>query len=459
MKDVRTYEIPYQLMDLYRLERFFEEKARKGYLLKRITMLGRKGEFKRIQPGEYHFCIDLYTRRAVKAVRESDDFKEYLEACKSQGWEYCTCYENLVVFYSQRQERPLELQTDDELKMELLKQTALKNAGRQMLLRVGLETVYMFILFGFWGNLPVSGVYTLDLHGWGKLHVWFTSIFYVVLLSSMAAGDLISYFTLADRIRKGKPLPERPWLWTSLFVEMLVMGLYMLSSLIYGLQYGVPQTAFWGLAGICFCILYTLYRYRRPSKKASYRDGWEIMVPLICLFFLIVRAMPFPDQYRFQNGGFGSGYSMKETENQAKETALTFEAMGWESEHTAFFSYDNRPSSLALSETAAYWTEYNLSKQSDPVKERRYIGTLTIRLKDENDWLTCLGQKGIPTNSLTPIHLTPNLDSYLCSDQKTLIHHKETLLIIHFLNAYRPETFNLSSLSSHLSQQKIPSPL
>lgn len=140
------WEIPFHMTQYKELEQLLEAKAKEGYMIEGFTPFFQSGYFSYLMSGTYHFCIDIYPKKITETLLKSDEFNEYLKTCKVCGWTPKTYYKNLVVFYSQGEHRPMELQTDRALAYELLRKTTLRAEGRQLFILL-LFNIALFALF------------------------------------------------------------------------------------------------------------------------------------------------------------------------------------------------------------------------------------------------------------------------------------------------------------------------
>ena len=106
VKEYDTYPIPYSLVETERLERFFEQKAAEGHLIKNLCFGYGRGSFQQVMMGKYQFSIGIFDREVTKEVERSERFLEFRQRWEENGWEYNAPLKNLVTFYSKGDVRP-----------------------------------------------------------------------------------------------------------------------------------------------------------------------------------------------------------------------------------------------------------------------------------------------------------------------------------------------------------------
>ena len=74
VKEYDTYPIPYSLVETERLERFFEQKAAEGHLIKNLCFGYGRGSFQQVMMGKYQFSIGIFDREVTKEVERSERF-------------------------------------------------------------------------------------------------------------------------------------------------------------------------------------------------------------------------------------------------------------------------------------------------------------------------------------------------------------------------------------------------
>ena len=198
------WEIQFHMTEYKKLERFLEEKAMEGYMIEGFTPFFQNGYFSYLTPGRYHFCVDIYPKKITAKLLASDEFNEYLDACRTSGWTPKTYYKNLVIFCSEAGQRPMELQTDRALAYELLRDTTLRTEERQLFVLFLLNIA----LFAFFIPSSVS----IAKEGMDAGTPFYPHLLYV---AALLGADALVFFSRLKRhmeikkaLREGLPLPK-----------------------------------------------------------------------------------------------------------------------------------------------------------------------------------------------------------------------------------------------------------
>ncbi|WP_353096449.1 DUF2812 domain-containing protein [Tissierella praeacuta] len=109
--------------DINAMEEHFEQMARKGWMLDKV------GEYlvryKRIEPRELKFCIDLFPKLSVFDYPNNSDVLKYRNPYIDSGWNFLVASNKFQVFYSQKEDDLPSIQTDEREKQSIINKSLL----------------------------------------------------------------------------------------------------------------------------------------------------------------------------------------------------------------------------------------------------------------------------------------------------------------------------------------------
>lgn len=156
--------------DLKALEEFLEEQAAKGFMF--VKQRGIFYYFEKCEPKKVHFAVDVFEKASIFDTRPEAKTEEYIEYCEQCGWKFLFTNGKIQFFYTEK-ENPVDIQTDDELKLKIIHKNMMVTRGASWLSLVfvllmqilsgvfreftGANMVDQFIVFG--GNLPLIIAY------------------------------------------------------------------------------------------------------------------------------------------------------------------------------------------------------------------------------------------------------------------------------------------------------------
>lgn len=109
--------------DINTMEEHFEQMARKGWMLDKV------GEYlvryKRIEPRELKFCIDLFPQLSVFDYPNNKDVLKYRNSYIDLGWNFLVASNKFQVFYSQKEDDLPPIQTDEREKQSIINKSLL----------------------------------------------------------------------------------------------------------------------------------------------------------------------------------------------------------------------------------------------------------------------------------------------------------------------------------------------
>lgn len=231
--------LPFHMAEYKQLEAFLESKARDGLMILYFSPLFNFGYFGYTVKKKYHCCVDVYVRAVTDEVFDSDEFNEYLDACEQCGWTPKAYYKNIIVFYSEKEKRPADLQSDEELTYELLKKTTLRIESRMLLT----ETLFYLLgcLFLIWPIGMTRDNYRLLNHYYSMD----SQIIYLVVIIGAATYILLktaAHLRVLRALRHNRPLPDKTGAWIGNVVSNV-------------------ELLFWGFCMIYLCIKWKFYLF------------------------------------------------------------------------------------------------------------------------------------------------------------------------------------------------------
>lgn len=442
-----VFEIPLSMLDDRNLERFLQERAEDGYLIKAFIRNFQKGKFERL-PGSTscHFSVVYYEKKITEEVEQSEDFIRFQKEAKEKGWIFQCSYKNLAVFYSCLKERPPQIQSDARQK-ENRRKITLKEERKCFFWQSFfwfLYMVWLLILVAPWN----WKVYDDRLFSRGI----FLSLFFFLML--WQEGFILWRWIYQKRkVKKEEQFSETmPLLWDTNLILSFPLGIAgVILGTVSFLRGGLFSAVYAEFAGM-LCLGYLAFRlYKR--NIVWFRTVWQelgTVVLMVVLSLLCITHFPMPDTYRFQNenGSWVKGWSREEWESDPPGLSLTDVGISLTEESWSQM-YENQPGYLVTSEEILYdMREFEYSREmrkkkpSEVARQLQYVGTLKAQLKKENRLESYLRQKGMKLSEMTPVSFMEGVDSFLSEDKKTMVHQKGTTVVIHFLNEYQKTQFD-----------------
>lgn len=444
MESGRKFDIPCNLMDIRNMERFLEQKAREGYLLECYRWAFWGSVFEEVAEEEYCFHIDLYHKRLTKKDLETEEFLNYAAGFEQCGWTLRCVHENLVFFCSRggrRPELPVNSQGDQA---ELLRDVTLKAARKQLAARIGWKAALMVCMEAIllW---KTSNANVLMEPGLLIPAAWLLSTFLL---------DFVRHVTIAHRVKRLKAPLERRAFWDEWSMGLIVFILVAAGSVIC--FWNNRSAVFLALSAAVmlssgFFVGYWIWKCKKGARpwKTSWVEIVGYVIPCGILIVLCTR-MPLPGNFRYQLENGKSHYEAiipgNEPAPEITGLGLNQSALGW-GEPNVTFSHEN-PNRLCRWEWIVYSQDslqsFFSKKHRSYARDSRYIGTMIAKLKDSGTIEAFLRQKKLTLPENGRLELLPGIQSYVCDGGKELVHVKDDLVIIHFLNPYDPRSFDVS---------------
>lgn len=183
-------------IDYFSLKEHFEDMARRGWMLEKISFLTAK--YRRIEPRDLVFSVDVYPELKYFQTMDKKDLKSYINLCEEAGWKYVTSSNNLQIFYSNKEDNLIPVQTDEEIKEKVVEKSifmdllsiilsiSILSSSLKKLLPYNYKNLFnnMDLLFPVFAPLMIIG-----------------AIFYI-------AGNLLWLIRAKRYIKENKPLPR-----------------------------------------------------------------------------------------------------------------------------------------------------------------------------------------------------------------------------------------------------------
>lgn len=191
-------EIPASLMDLPRLEQYFEEQAERGLMLDRIGGFWASGNaiFEDIVGTPYHFCVRPF---------ENGDLQQLKAGFEDCGWTLTCTHGSLVVFHSKEAQRPpVPAGVREKLHSLLLKQVCREERRLLLALQIFImiiELPLFYIIFSrpFLGTAVVGGAVL--------------TVMYLIFTLSVQLGQWLRHFQALHCLKAGGNSPEQIPFW------------------------------------------------------------------------------------------------------------------------------------------------------------------------------------------------------------------------------------------------------
>lgn len=444
--NLKRLQLPCHLIDIHYLERFLEKSAGEGYLLAGFDRLFENGKFREVMAGNYHFCVDLYKKVLKKKDLASDEFEEYKDVCGQSGWTFCCAYKNLVVFYSQEKERPMELQTDEPIALELLRRITLQTERQILLWRAGGAMLWAVLFAGIYvGSYLKKGYLDISPSSSGNVVICL-SIWGVPVI-----GAWIQYLFMAGKIKKGIPLLRTRPYWdreTMLNLAFLLMLAFLSFA---GYRAGVGLVTALGLAGavilaLVLAVRYDQYRKGRLGEGANLDTVCRLISIIPVLFvFAAIALLPREGNFRYELVSEASDTIYNQTTEDRRVITLGIgkKDLGWDGEESEFYHINQ--TRFSDREWLIYYMDTTSITEAlkDPRRKARYVGTMIVRLNKKEMLSAYLKQKELDLTGSKEFQAADGFESFLTESGKEMVHVNGNLVVVHFLNEFDEKSFDV----------------
>lgn len=93
------------------IEKHFEQMAKKGWLIRRITT-GSIFIYEKIKPEDLDFSISPYEVETTYTKKTKKELEEFQSVCKAVGWNYATKSYDLHIYFKKKGSKAVDISTD-----------------------------------------------------------------------------------------------------------------------------------------------------------------------------------------------------------------------------------------------------------------------------------------------------------------------------------------------------------
>lgn len=106
----KTVVMVVSALDYGAMAGYFEEMALKGWMLEKAGFFTLR--FRKTEPKRRIFFVDVFPFRGVFESTESRKTRDYRELCEETGWHYVTAVNGWQIFWAEKGDNPVPIQTD-----------------------------------------------------------------------------------------------------------------------------------------------------------------------------------------------------------------------------------------------------------------------------------------------------------------------------------------------------------
>ena len=141
--------------DAKALEEFLEEQAQNGLMF--VKQKGIFYYFEKCEPKKVHFTVDVFEKASIFDTRPEAKTQEYIEYCEECGWKFIFSNGKVQFFYSE-EENPVDIQTDDQLKLKIIHKYTLLTLGPSWLCFLN----FLFMMISSYSFRQLTGANMVD---------------------------------------------------------------------------------------------------------------------------------------------------------------------------------------------------------------------------------------------------------------------------------------------------------
>lgn len=445
VKDYDTFRIPYSLSETEQLERFFERKAGEGYMIKKLSNFGQRGDFLMTAQGKYHFSIGIYGKKVTKEEEKTEQFTEFRQRWEESGWIYDTSLKNLVVFYSREEARPTVPYTvyppchpegPWEVTVKEENKAMLCMTGMNLLLAVPYLILFIMNLFRRTHHFKPLELLACICIALALFWIWETPVIGMKLRQREAV-----------RHRNGKgSVPEFYLFWDEITLNMVGSMIISIIGISCGLKNLAFRTTVLSAAAFLITSGYLIFLHKEYRKKTDRKYGIKRFISVTPFLILIAAFSFYPYQETYRYGISGEEWYMGSTEEERTVIAqgLSPEELGWGEEEYGFYM---NTSNMACKSERIIFRRLDMGntfdfRSSEYEKNCRYIGTVQAELKKETYLNLYLKQKKLSLEGSVLLDMDGEMNYYLTQTGKEIIGVNGKTVVIYFLNTYDERSFN-----------------
>jgi len=183
MKNTKRFFPVFAFYDRTGIEKYLEEKAQNGWLLKKIANFG--WVFEKCEPKKIHFCVTYFPKASAFDPEPTEEQIMFTEFCEHTGWVFAAQNAQMQVFYNE-EPSPVPIETDALIELENIHKSAKKSF---------LPTYYIFIVNGILQALSFFTQYSNDpVYVLTSNVSLFNGLCWVLMLV-MSFTEIINYFS------------------------------------------------------------------------------------------------------------------------------------------------------------------------------------------------------------------------------------------------------------------------
>lgn len=288
-KDIITRVKVLPIYELDAIGKYLENMAEQGLFLVKHSRMYWK--FRKAEPRKVHYYVDVFDKATMFDTRPEAETIDYIEYCKSCGWEHILT-EGKLQFFISYDENPIDIQTDSEQRLNSIHKMSRGSAiiTPIILIAIAVEMLLSTIVFS---NKPFAIMNRMDVL---TCAVW--SISGIVNVFNMLSY-LTFYFKNKVRIKNDEPMHFNSLKKAStvnsvavLSVIMLLIGISSMLNKTMGLV--VLVSVFTVLIVSLISAKFYNSNYSRAENKRRYII-FVIVTIVVCLSLLqtiVISALP-----------------------------------------------------------------------------------------------------------------------------------------------------------------------
>lgn len=286
-KDIISKVKVIPVYELNAIQEYLEAMAEQGLFF--VKHSGMVWKFKKGDPRKVHYYVDVFDKATMFDTRPEAETIDYIEYCKSCGWEHILT-EGKLQFFISCDENPVDIQTDSEQRLKSIHKMA-KSSGIIFPIIFVLMAIEMIISTTFFSEKPFALMDRIDVI---TCVVWLiagvSNIFTML-------SYLTFYFKNKSRIKANEPMFFNSLKKASSIntiamcsVLMLLVGVSFMFSTYMGVIVLIATLI--ALIASCFSGLFYDKKYSRKQNKRRY-ILFVVGVTAVCVIFIPVLSFSF----------------------------------------------------------------------------------------------------------------------------------------------------------------------
>lgn len=276
----------FSIKDCLAIEEHFEDMAMDGWVLEEVGKFTVK--YRRSQPMNLSFTADVYPE--LKFFKDSDnkDVERYIKKSEDSGWKYIGSYNNLQIFYSEKEEDLIPIQNDHKEKLEIIQRSLPVN-----LISLAFSILLLYL------NLPnLSKPYYYE-NLYSNIGIIFPIMIVGFLFSSIMflISDLL--WLIRSRISGmgDKPIPRTNYAMAKIkgnitFTLLILLTIGLVAAIIGDtIVHSIPLYLVIIPIGL-FIIILTIYnKWLKPKEIGGFQEFLLLLVTIIPIIFIPINRI------------------------------------------------------------------------------------------------------------------------------------------------------------------------